>query len=249
MQQGSLVGRFVFLSIDWARGPGSVLSPEVSIRIDEAVTSLARAVAAEGGSIAMVEQPSFSSLVAFIFGQYRAPHRVEGEEERRESPSLWIRRERERASQGRDLHSELGYLQTHSVPLEELLYRTRPLGMVCIGGGQEMVRQYATFRQVMTGGTVYVLTTTGGMAAELARRQGDNVRAIDEEILQRLERAVQESPQRVDETSEREPDLIPYPLIMQELVNELGRGETSGSPEPTPPPSSPSRGKALARGS
>lgn len=138
-------------------------------------------------------------------------------------PFLWVCQERKPPPRGRDLHAELAYLRAYSRPIEEFLREAKPRGMVCIGGGQEMTRQYEIFRKVQPKGRVYALPTTGGVAATLAKREPEGVRAMDEVIQSQIEIAERELERRLDEeTREREPVLVPYPLIMQELVAELG---------------------------
>jgi hypothetical protein len=238
-----LAGHFVFLSCGWPQGLKPLSPSGFDISIDEAVVSLVRAVAVEGGSIAMTEHPAFVPLVAFIVGQYRTPHRVEGEESFSEWPAVWVCRERQQPSQGGELHAELGGLEVHSEPLEWFLARTRPWAMVCIGGGREMTREYELFHRVLPKHRIYTMITTGGTAELLARMDRDAIR-MDERIQEEL--ALEARQRSEEEPIEREPDLIPYPLIMQHLVEELGSGDTSGNPEPEPGPGSPSRGGSRA---
>lgn len=233
----------VFLSVGWSEGSGEALSAQ-ALDIDEAVLSLVRAIITEGGDIAMVEHPAFSPLVAFITGHYQPPSLAEGSQKgrREEPPSVHVLREREPTQPESDLDASLGYLRFDSGPLQAFLERLRPRAMVCIGGTEELESHYESFLRLWPTGHVYALTTTGGRAAELARRDPTRVLAIDEQILRHLEH---ESPreselpsedvQRPELFHEQEPDLLPYPLIMQVLAGELGRGQTPG-PEPTPTP-------------
>jgi hypothetical protein len=233
----------VFLSVDWVDEENPDPMDEAD-RVDEAVVSLVRAVLAQGGTIAMPEHEAFTPLVAFIASEHVQPARVERSRDERPWLPLEVhacRDSRLRRVRASELPAAPDAPRIHELPLGEFIEERRPRGMVCIGGGALMHEHYALFRRTYPNAPIYVLTTTGGTAAVLARRGDNYLRAIDEDVLWRLEWTAPDEPPPLWEEEpvpwffqEAEPELIPYPLILQEVAASLGR-ESPGS-EPTPSP-------------
>ena len=94
-----------------------------------------------------------------------------------------------------------------------MIRETQPIAMVCIGGMQGVEEEFHLFRTLLPGAPVFVLETTGGAAAWLAERYPSEVRVIDRDGQRRSRRSG--SPDGSEYL---------YPLIMQEIVEDLAAG-------------------------
>jgi hypothetical protein len=123
---------------------------------------------------------------------------------------------------------------------ERMINETIPDAIVCIGGMEGVIDEALLFAELRPGARIYALATTGGAASLLPDRPelANRVRAIDLEVLHDLERRrerlrmpseqVQE-PDRDQGVEPRHdqlplPQTVPYPLIMQMIIDELGEG-------------------------
>jgi SLOG cluster3 family len=223
---------------------------DAHFEISQAVISLARAVFSEGGQLVMGGHPSISPLVAMVAGEYREPRLAESGVE---SQTAQIHIFQSRAFQGHIpdetlLMYQLGYAMIHWVDKvenetyepdaryetppcpksvarmrTEMIARTKPQAMVCIGGMDGVEHELDLFRRVQPSAPIYVLEKSGGASALLAARRTD-VRRIDAEIIERLThlRAEAHLPTDLEQpTVERREAVTPYPLIMQTIVDEL----------------------------
>ena len=220
--------------------------------IDQAVISLARAVFSEGGQLVFGGHPSISPLVAMVAGEYREFQYAERlHPDERPLVRIFQSRAFERHLPDETcLMFRLGLAQlewTEAASNEiynpedprdpdmqcphslrdmrtEMIRRTRPDAMVCIGGMGGMNSEAVMFRELRRDATLYTLRKTGGEAASIASRIY-GVRTIDSEVLEEIEirrTALLESHGELPEN--RDPDdlpITPYPLIMQTIVDQL----------------------------
>lgn len=216
--------------------------------IDQAVISLARAVFSQGGQIVLRGVPAMSMLVGMVAGEYREPSLAERSSEERPTASVEVFESgsfAESPSEQALVMYRLGHVRLNRVEgggerrraeehpgglghlREEMIERTSPIAMVCIGGSSEERADFEAFAHLRRGAPVYVFALTGGAAASIAERSDDDnvVRRIDQEILEEVStlRAKyrggdEENRPRID--PEEQP-VIPYPLIAQWIVDEI----------------------------
>jgi hypothetical protein len=220
--------------------------------IEQAVISLARAVFSESGQLVFGGHPAISPLVAMVAGEYREPRYAES---RAEKPAAPIRIFQSRAFEGflpNDtlLMYQLGYAtitwidaapnekfdptieykdspcpQSLRAMREAMIEWTRPAAMVCIGGMEGVEGEAEIFRELRSEAPLYVLERTGGASLILAHHRKD-IRVIDSEIINRVERLKTELPQKELDVLAFKADqrpVVPYPLIMQIIVDEVSR--------------------------
>jgi hypothetical protein len=110
---------------------------------------------------------------------------------------------------------------------------TQPDAMVCIGGMEGVERERSLFHELRAGAPVYVLGSTGGAAALIAQEHLDWVRVIDREVMGRtaaMRRELSRATYEEKAPSERpETPVVPYPLIMQTIVDHLAGRDEGGS--------------------
>jgi hypothetical protein len=130
---------------------------------------------------------------------------------------------------------------------ERMLRETNPAAMVCIGGMEGVEEELAVFRELRDRAPIYLFGETGGAAALLGdqvqardprwvhelRYTPPTLRVIDREVLAALEQRRHEAGLRpaAPFATADEPAVpaVPFPLIAQLLVEELG-----GDLEPRP---------------
>lgn len=232
-------------------------TPYAAFEIEQAVISLARALFGRGGRLVFGGHPTISPLVAMVAGEYRKPRRTESGEEREPAPALIYQSDayRESAEEATLLMYVMGMAEvvwTPSVAGErfdpsrrdipqcprsleamrrEMLSRTQPKAMVCIGGMEGVLDEAKLYQEMFPDRTIYVLKVTGGAAALLAEEAGSNVEVVESDLLEKvtrlrtklseLEDAIQERGRRRGDDEE---PAIPYPLIFQTLVARLFDG-------------------------
>jgi hypothetical protein len=224
---------------------------DAAFEIEQAVISLARAVFSEGGRLVFGGHPAISPLVAMVVGEYREPRFAESAEMRRSAP-VEIYQSRAFEGYLPDdtlLMYRLGYASIHWVDAvddehfdpdafaenvqcpsslkrmrETMLEAARPDAMVCIGGMEGLEDEVALALERRHRFPIYVLERTGGAAALLRTRHLDRFRMIDTEIVTRVDRmraelgvAVQPGEAHIRRA------LVPYPLVMQTIVEEIAR--------------------------
>jgi hypothetical protein len=227
---------------------------DAHFEIEQAVISLARAVFSEGGRLVFGGHPAISPLVAMVAGEYREPRYAESGVERPIAsievfqsrafegflPSetqmmyklgyatiIWVD-----AVDGETYDPKREYREP-PCPLSvnamrhAMIERTMPEAMVCIGGMDGVEKEFEIFRELRRNAPIYVLEKTGGAASRLAENQFEHVRIIDDEIMTRI------SELRTDTASSVPTDIfpraeertvVPYPLVMQTIVEELAEG-------------------------
>jgi hypothetical protein len=224
---------------------------DAHVEIEEAVISLARAVFTEGGALVFGGHPTISPLVAMVAGEYITPRLAGGSEEEVRTPIHIYQSEAYKGYVPDEtlMMFRAGYATLHWTEAvdgerfdpeaprdrprcpkslrrmrEQMIRETAPVAMVCIGGMEGVEEEAKIFRELRKREPIYVFGETGGAAALLAERRGDEtLRVIDREILKRLG-PLRRSSERQDTRRVREEpvrDLVPYPLIAQTLVEEL----------------------------
>ncbi len=222
---------------------------DAQFEIEQAVISLARAVFSENGRLVFGGHPAISPLVAMVAGEYREPRYLETGEQR---PSPPIRIFQSRAFEGHLpsdtlLMYRLGYATITWVDTAEnekfdptaesespcprslramreaMIRWTKPEAMVCIGGMDGVEREVEMFREFNKNAPIYVLEKTGGASVVLANSRKD-VRVIDSEVIGRIDRLKAELFRpRVDVPPHEVRPVVPYPLIMQTIVEEVSQ--------------------------
>jgi hypothetical protein len=213
--------------------------------IEQAVISLARAVFAANGRLVFGGHPSISPLVATVAGEYREAFVAEGGKERQRAPVLIYqsRAFEEHAPEANLLMFKSGVAEVVWVESENderfvlgagifeepcpaslkkmrtrMLRESEPLAMVCIGGMAGVVKEVALFSEQFPDKSVFVLASTGGAAAMLSRTRQARVRDADRDALSRP--ADDGAISKATEGSTG-PPVMPYPFIMQTIVDEL----------------------------
>jgi len=223
---------------------------DAAFEIEQAVISLARAVFSEGGCLVFGGHPAISPLVAMVVGEYREPRFSESRDERQVSP---VEIFQSRAFEGylpddTLLMYRLGYASIRWVEsvgneryspdaedketpcsnslrrMRQVMLETRPPdAVVCIGGmeGLEQEVDLALERTPTT--PIFVLERTGGAAGLLDQRHDRRLRMIDTEVMLNLDR-IRESSELINRDAHPERRaLVPYPLVMQQIVAEMTR--------------------------
>jgi hypothetical protein len=222
--------------------------PDAPFEIEQAVISLARAVFSEGGRLVFGGHPSISPLVAMVVGEYREPRFAESAEEQHGAP---IEIFQSRAFEGHLpdetlLMYRLGYasitwieavggehyepeFQNDEAPCPQSMQRMRtsmldrssPNAMVCIGGMEGLEAEVKMVLDKRPKIPIYVLERTGGAAGLLRERYPENLRMIDTEVISRVDQLRAELRHRTPIEESRFRALVPYPLVMQTIVEEI----------------------------
>jgi hypothetical protein len=250
LQADRLAGHSIALASGIA-GASNANAPRERVRVDEAVLSLARAVFGAGGRIVFTGDPEIETLLAVVASEYRDRQRLEENRERSfDAPlTVYVAHEPWRDAEHDLIFSEedqrIGYLHraygdadTLSVPdlgdpsraARERAYtaiygETKPLAMVCIGGDEaDILPQFTAFRR-RRAGTVFVLASTGGAAARLAKDE-DELAEFETAIIaesERANRSVSELSERPGEDTHDDNAMPPYPLIAMRIVDAIAK--------------------------
>ncbi|MBX3177647.1 MAG: hypothetical protein KF886_09820 [Candidatus Hydrogenedentes bacterium] len=111
----------------------------------------------------------------------------------------------------------------------EMLERTSPIAMICIGGMEGVEEEAKLFREVCSNSRIYAFETTGGAARNLVNKT-KSVRSFDKELMDRLHDnfslPTDVEGERIENLVQREDSkhdirVVPYPLICQALVREI----------------------------
>jgi hypothetical protein len=247
MQRGErLRGRTIMLAAGMPEGePGGDADARIGgWDIDQAIVALARAVFVEGGRLVAESDAHLTLLLAMIAGEYQTQRFAEGSghADADLTPSVRVHRTRPRSD--REDEDE-ALLERYSLvdfadranddPFAESKIsapspRDEPIALVCIGGGAGVIEQAHRFASKESYRPIFVLKTTGGAAARLAVDPVLTVEAIDTAIAEqvwsraraRLEATEFEFDRRRYEFEVR---IVPYPVIMQTIVDRLARGD------------------------
>jgi hypothetical protein len=229
---------------------------DAHFEIEQAVISLARAVFSEGGQLVFGGHPAISPLVAMVAGEYREPRFSESSEERPAPPIRIFQSRAFEGFLPSDtlLMYQLGYATITWVDAvnqekfnPEIKYKeppcpaslramrkamiewTNPHAMVCIGGMEGVERETELFRELRGEAPIYVLQSTGGASLILGHTRKD-IRVIDSEIMRRIEALKSNilGPSHPTDSARKpeERPVVPYPLIMQSIVDEIAGPQT-----------------------
>lgn len=249
-----LRGRSVFLSASVPaphRAEKYHRVPEAHLEIPEAITSVARAVFAAGGTLVFGGHPAISPLIAMVAGEYLSPPMVKREEATPAPIRIYQSRAFEDCLPDETLMMfRIGYADLvwtdavgderydpeveYTVPpcprslalmRQAMINKTRPIGMVCIGGMEGVEDEADLFAKQCPRAPIFVFAKTGGAAARLANHQDSpDLRVLDHEVLARLETLrskLNDLENRSSSTNETAKTMVPYPLIAQIMVQEL----------------------------
>jgi len=226
--------------------------------IEQAVISLARAVFAEHGVLVFGGHPAISPLVAMVAGEYREPTFAESHQEKPAAPIRIFQSRAFDGFLPDDtlLMYRLGYatitwvdavggekfdpgFKYREAPCpnslqamrEAMIQWTSPEAMVCIGGMEGVEREFEVFSRFRSGAPVYALERTGGAALILARHRRNEIRVIDSEIINKLHNLRMKSPavSPAGSSKEDQQPTVPYPLIMQTIVDEIAENNRPGA--------------------
>ena len=224
---------------------------DAAFEVEQAVISLARAVFSEGGRLVFGGHPAISPLVAMVVGEYREPRFAESHNERRAAP-VEIYQSRVFDGHLPDdttLMERLGYASIRWIDAvneerfapdapagvvqcigslkymrEVMLERSHPDAMVCIGGMDGLEDEVDLALKQPRRFPIYVLERTGGAAALLRERNEERLRMIDTEIVISVEQMRGRFSRAVElHGADRRRALVPYPLVMQTIVEEIAR--------------------------
>ncbi len=118
---------------------------------------------------------------------------------------------------------------------EKMFHDTSPDALVCIGGMEGVVQEFDLFLKMIPASPVFLIASTGGAATLLAKEPQDRVQVFDERVMSHIrelrEKHEAERAETYEVQSEEEKylNIVPYPLIMQMLVDEVtggGAGDT-----------------------
>jgi hypothetical protein len=212
--------------------------------IDQAIVALARAVFAEGGRLVAESDASLTLLLAMIAGEYQTQRFAEGSGRADVDLAPFVRIDRTGPRSHREDEDEAlleryrlvdfaSRADDDALAKKEISappWRDEPIALVCIGGGAGEIEQAHRFASKGSHRPIFVLKTTGGAAARMDLDPVLSVEAIDTAIVEqvwsraraRLEATEFEFDRRRYEYEER---IVPYPVIMQTIVDRLARGD------------------------
>lgn len=221
-----LRGKSIFLSLE--TGPENSDSRIEAEALQETVVSLARAVFSRGGTLLMAESDPLLPLILIVATEYWQRALESGKEESPRGPFVRLCA----SAEDEDLQwwSDIGLLglEGRDGPAQEavpmMIQNEQPLAMICLGGAGRVARQAVLFREHSRGRPIFTIAATGGDASELA---GEFAIAEDRELMAQLARVRAEAhfpeerePFGPDQLRE-EAAIIPFPLIIQRLVDRL----------------------------
>jgi len=223
--------------------------PDAAFEIEQAVISLARAVFSEGGRLVFGGHPAISPLVAMVVGEYREPRFAESAEERHAAPVeifqsrafdgylpdetllmyrlgyasiTWVEAVGDERYAPKSEDDETPCPKSMKRMRARMLDQSAPDAMVCIGGMEGVEDEVKMMLEKRPRTPIYVLERTGGAARLLRDSHPGSVRLIDTEVIERVEKLRADLRPRdaaIQETQHRA--LVPYPLVMQTIVEEV----------------------------
>jgi hypothetical protein len=199
--------------------------------IENAVVALARAVFVEGGRLVFGGHPAISPLMATVAAEYFPPESGGA----RERPPIVVFQSRayehviledvlamkelgQADVRWTDIKADERYdparsgekqcQQSLAAMREQMLSVPGLRAMVCIGGMDGVLDEYAAFTKRWSGAPVFVFASTGGASTTLAELHGNSVRVVDSAYAH----------------AESTP---PYQLLAQNIIDELAAPDTS----------------------
>jgi hypothetical protein len=246
-----LGGRSIFLSASFPapdRDKRFHLEPKGYEAITDGVIALVRSVLAHGGVVVMGAHPTISPLVAQVAGEYRRAEAAKPpiiiyqsrvfERYLPESTLFLVHqgyaslvwtdvKDNEVFEPGRNLDKPPAEKSVQHMR-ERMFKETSPDAMVCMGGMEGVINEALLFHKLCPRKPIYTLATTGGAARLLKaeKKLKNHLREIDFEILRDLEKPRAQLRARLEaegHAGKLESSGL-YTLVMQTIVDELGRG-------------------------
>lgn len=204
--------------------------------IDQAVAGLTRAVLAERGEVAVHGGPGVGHLVAMVAGEYQEPGFAERGVEavpRRPKVRLYGQVDlSERETRDEEFLDRIGLAATRrqstGATAFDLLELDDPVALVCIGGGKRSLALAEAFSKRFPERPLFALASTGGASAYLLSEAFSY--ALDAESMIVAEVRERDRSRLGAETAFRdqrwrmiEEESVPYPIIMQVVVDRIVR--------------------------
>ena len=180
--------------------------------VDEAAIALARAVLAEGGTLAVRGDAYAAPLVAQIASEYWAPPPIETAEAI-PPPAVLI-------YGGESAFAELVSRAPMVAPGSADVLA--PAAVVLVGGGGEELREATNWRERTRSGLFFAIASSGGAAADFESPLERNLVGRLNGLRRELQRP--ERPERGEEQQEedsRQFVFSHYPLLMRQIVDEI----------------------------
>lgn len=202
--------------------------------IDQAVAGLVRAVLAERGEVVVHGAPAVGHLVAMVAGEYQEPGFAERGIEamsRRHKVRLYGQidlSERERRDE--EFLDRIGLTATRRLSTGaaafDLLELENPAALVCIGGGKQSLALANAFSQRFPERPLFALASTGGASAYLLSEAFASAVDVESTIIAEVRergRSRREAKSALRDERRRifEEESVPYPIIMQVVVNRI----------------------------
>ena len=202
--------------------------------IDQAVAGLVRAVLSERGEVALYGGPAVGQLVAMVAGEYQEPSFAErGFEAVSRQPKVRLYGEidlSERERQNEELLNRIGLAATrrlsNGAAAFDLLEQEDPVALVCIGGDKQSLALAKAFSKRFPKRPLFALASTGGAAAHLLSEASASTLDAESTILAEVRerdrsRWEAESALRDERRRMIEEESVPYPIIMQVIVDRI----------------------------
>lgn len=212
--------------------------------IDQAIVALARAVFAEGGRLVAEGDASLTLLLAMVAGEYQTQRFAEGSGHADADLTPFVRVDRTEPRSDREDEDEALLERYRLVDFANRVdddtfakkeisappWRDKPIALVCIGGGASVIEQAHRFASKGSYRPIFVLKTTGGAAARMDLDPALSVEAIDtaiaEQVWSRARARLEATEFKFDRRRyEYEERIVPYPIIMQTIVDRLAGGD------------------------
>jgi len=203
-------------------------------RVDEAVTSLARAVFSANGRLAFADDALLTPLIAQIASEYWEPPAIEpaeppGERKREGLEPVIVYEPRSELAEI-EAFTRPGYVRVQDEIPSELA------AVIAIGGTSKQSHQFATWQNRAGKIAFYTIASAGGLAASLREKSPLSDSSNDIRLWERIESARKEITFPVDEKqfnneerAELPEERIPefrysiYPLLMSNIVDEVAK--------------------------
>jgi hypothetical protein len=205
-----------------------------TVRVQEAVMSLSRAVFSAGGRLALADDPLLTPLVAQIASEYWEPAPIETpfpsiERSNREGEPVIVYQARKTSSKEENL-LQAGYVRIQAEMPSEVA------AVVAIGGNEQQHEQFGLWLERRGRIPFYIIASTGGLAGrEGLRFIEGNEEVNDDQLWQKLQTVRSEIrfPVTKERSTEREEpesmveEQVPefryslYPLLMSNIVEDV----------------------------
>lgn len=248
MMRGSrLNGRTIMLATGMPSEEGGYAMPRFGgWDIDQAIIALARATFAEEGRLVVADgDPSLTLLLAMIAGEYQTQRFAESRapSEGTDTPLVRIYSRGERSDRDREDEALIERFRLVSIEDDNkvadmpqdsrqsmLIDREDPVALVCIGGGPAVLEQAKSFSRLASHRPIFAIKYAGGAAARIAEDSSLKVEFVDVPIIEQVwsrasDRLKSETFAFDRRRHELERAVIPYPVIMQLVIDRIVNGD------------------------